>query len=311
MKHSSSPSSHKVRSGTLVGIGLMLLGVFMFAMNDVMGKWLVATYSVGQVLLLRSVAALMILLPLMRRQKVPFAIPPQPGLHAVRIILSTLEVACFYWAVTYLPLADVMTYYLAGPIYVAAFAAFWLGEKIDKPRILAIGIGFVGVLIALRPSTATLSLPALIALAGSLFYSLLMITTRKLRETHDATLVLGQILGALIFGLIAAPLAWVTPGPLDLAGLFLLGIVSMVAHVCVNRSLKIAPASVVAPYQYTLIVWAIVLGYLFFGDVVQFWTLVGAAVICGAGLALLLLEREAARRGREAKDIETPVLPEA
>lgn len=311
MRDSASPSAQKVRSGALVGIGLMLLGVFMFAMNDVMGKWLVATYSVGQVLLLRSVAALVVLLPLMRQRKVPFAIPPQPGLHAVRITLSTLEVACFYWAVTYMPLADVMTYYLAGPIYVAAFAAFWLGEKIDKPRILAIGIGFVGVLIALRPSPATLSLPALIALAGSLFYSLLMITTRKLRETDDATLVFGQILGTLIFGAIAAPLAWVTPGPIDLAGLFLLGIVSMAAHVCVNRALKIAPASVVAPYQYTLIVWAIVLGYLFFGDVVQFWTLVGAAVICGAGLALLLLEREAARRGREAKDIETPVLPEA
>jgi drug/metabolite transporter (DMT)-like permease len=289
----------------------MLLGVFLFAMNDVMGKWLVATYSVGQVLLLRSVAALMILLPLMHRQKVAFAIPPQPGLHALRITFSTLEVACFYWAVSYMPLADVMTYYLAGPIYVAAFAALWLGERIDKPRMFAIACGFIGVLIALRPSTATLSLPALIALAGSVFYSLLMITTRKLRETHDATLVLGQILGSLVFGLVAAPLAWVTPGPLDLAGLFLLGIVSMTAHVCVNRSLKIAPASVVAPYQYTLIVWAIVLGYLFFGDVVEFWTLVGAAVICGAGLVLLLLEREAARSGREAKDIETPVLPEA
>ncbi|MBJ6125983.1 DMT family transporter [Microvirga splendida] len=311
MSQPASSPVNKVRSGVLVGIGLMLLGVFMFAMNDVMGKWLVATYSVGQVLLLRSVAALAVLLPVMLRQKVPFEIPPQPGLHALRVTLSTLEVACFYWAVTYLPLADVMTYYLAGPIYVAAFAAFWLGEKIDKPRMLAIACGFVGVLIALRPSSATLSLPALIALAGSLFYSLLMITTRKLRETHDATLVLGQILGTLIFGLIAAPLAWVTPTPLDLAGLFLLGIVSMTAHMCVNRSLKIAPASVVAPYQYTLIVWAIVLGYLFFGDVVGFWTLVGAAVICGAGLALLLLEREAARRGREAKDIETPVLPEA
>ncbi len=311
MSHFGSSPVHKVRSGVLVGIGLMLLGVFLFAMNDVMGKWLVATYSVGQVLLLRSVAALMSLLPLMHRQKVPFAIPPQPGLHALRITFSTLEVACFYWAVSYMPLADVMTYYLAGPIYVAAFAALWLGERIDKPRMLAIACGFIGVLIALRPSTATLSLPALIALAGSVFYSLLMITTRKLRETHDATLVLGQILGSLVFGLVAAPLAWVTPSPLDLAGLFLLGIVSMTAHVCVNRSLKIAPASVVAPYQYTLIVWAIVLGYLFFGDVVEFWTLVGAAVICGAGLVLLLLEREAARRGREAKDIETPVLPEA
>ncbi|MBB4039728.1 drug/metabolite transporter (DMT)-like permease [Microvirga flocculans] len=311
MSPSGSSAAHKVRSGALIGIGLMLLGVFLFAVNDVMGKWLVATYSVGQVLLLRSIAALAILLPLMRRQRVPFAIPPQPGLHAVRITLSTLEVACFYWAVTYMPLADVMTYYLAGPIYVAAFAAFWLGEKIDKPRMLAIGFGFVGVLIALRPSPATLSLPALIALTGSIFYSLLMITTRKLRETHDATLVLGQILGALIFGLVTAPFAWVSPTPLELTGLFLLGIVSMAGHACVNRSLKIAPASVVAPYQYTLIVWAVVLGYLFFGDIVEFWTLVGAAVICGAGLVLLLLEREAARRGREAKDIETPVLPEA
>jgi drug/metabolite transporter (DMT)-like permease len=311
MTRPASASSQKVRSGTLTGIGLMLLGVFLFSMNDVMGKWLVATYSVGQVLLLRSIAALAVLLPLMRRQQVSFAIPPQPWLHLVRITLSTLEVSCFYWAVTYLPLADVMTYYLAGPIYVAAFAALWLGERIDKPRMLAIGFGFIGVLIALRPSSATLSLPALIALSGSIFYALLMITTRKLRETHDATLVLGQILGALIFGLVAAPFAWVTPGPLELAGLFLLGIVSMGGHVCVNRSLKIAPASVVAPYQYTLLVWAIVLGYLFFGDIVQFWTLIGAAVICTAGLALLLLEREAARRGREEKDIETPVLPEA
>ncbi len=311
MKLFSSKPAPKVRSGALIGIGLMLLGVFLFSMNDVMGKWLVATYSVGQVLLLRSIAALAVLLPLMRKQKVPFRVPPQPGLHAVRITLSTLEVACFYWAVTYLPLADVMTYYLAGPIYVAAFAVFWLGEKLDKPRVLAIGIGFVGVLIALRPSPATLTLPALIALAGSIFYALLMITTRQLRETDDATLVLGQILGALIFGIVTTPFAWVTPGALDLAGLFLLGIVSMAGHACVNRSLKIAPASIVAPYQYTLIVWAIVLGYLAFGDIVEFWTLVGAAVICGAGLALLLLEREAARRGRETKDIETPVLPEA
>ncbi|WP_370436856.1 DMT family transporter [Microvirga sp. TS319] len=295
----------------MIGIGLMLLGTFLFSMNDVMGKWLVATYSVGQILLLRGLAALAVLLPIMRQQNVPIRVPPQPGLHAFRILLSTLEVSCFYWAVTYLPLADVMTYYLAGPIYVAAFAAFLLGERIDKPRIAAIAVGFVGVLIALRPSPATVSWPALIALAGSMFYSLLMITTRKLRDTDDGTLVLGQMLGNVIFGIAVAPFAWVAPGWLDLAGLFLLGIVSMAGHACVNRSLKIAPASVVAPYQYTLIVWAIVLGYLAFGDIVGFWTLVGAGVICTAGVALLFLEREAARRGREARDIKNPVLPEA
>ncbi|MBZ6075371.1 DMT family transporter [Microvirga puerhi] len=307
----TSLSSPKVRSGAVYGIGLMLLGVFLFAMNDVMGKWLVATYSVGQILLLRSIAALVVLLPLMRRQRVPLQIPPEPSLHLLRIILSTLEVACFYWAVTYLPLADVMTYYLAGPIYVAAFAVFLLGEKLDPPRIAAIAVGFLGVMVALRPSPATLSLPALIALMGSAFYSLLMVTTRKLRETHDATLLLGQLLGALVFGCVTAPFAWVTPGPVELAALFLLGIVSMGGHACVNRSLKLAPASVVAPYQYTLIVWAIVLGYLFFGDIVGFWTLIGAAIICGAGLILLILEHQAARRGRVAQDIEAPVLPEA
>src|SRR5215218_6740150 len=141
----------------LAGIGLMLAGIFMFAVNDAMGKWLVATYTVGQVLLIRSLAALALLLPFIWRDRAKFAATPRWGVQALRVLFATVEVACFYWAVTYLPLADVMTYYLAGPIFVAAFAAFWLGEKIDKPRMLVIACGFVGVLIALRPSSATLS----------------------------------------------------------------------------------------------------------------------------------------------------------
>jgi drug/metabolite transporter (DMT)-like permease len=203
----------------------------------------------------------------------------------------------------------VMTFYLAGPIYVAAIAAFWLGETLDRRRTLAILIGFAGVLIALRPSAATLTLPALIALTGSIFFALLMITTRKLRNTSDTALVLGQIVGALVFGAVAAPFAWVQPSGRDFVLLSLLGVVSMVAHVCVNRSLKLAPASVVVPYQYTLIVWAVVLGYLVFGDVVESWILIGAAVICGSGLALLLLDRSAGRPQRPA--VPRPGLPEA
>jgi drug/metabolite transporter (DMT)-like permease len=287
-----------LRSGTIAGIGLTLLGVFMFAVNDVMGKWLVGTYSVGQVLLLRSAAALIVLLPLMARERIALRWPQQPGLHVVRVTFSTLEVACFYAAAAYLPLADVMTYYLAGPIYVAAIAVFWLGEKLDRRQVAVIAVGFVGVLIALRPSGETLTWPALIAVAGSLFYSFLMIATRKLREARDTTLVLGQILGALLFGAVTAPFTWVSPTVLDFGMLSLLGIVAMAAHMCINRALKIAPASVVAPYQYTLIVWAVLFGYLVFGDVLELWTLVGAAVICAAGLALLVIERDQARRVR-------------
>jgi drug/metabolite transporter (DMT)-like permease len=164
--------------------------------------------------------------------------------------------------------------------------------------MLAVGVGFAGVLIALRPSGATMTAPAAIALAGSLLFALLMITTRKLRSTSGATLVLGQILGALLFGLIASTFGWVQPPLGDFILLSLLGVVSMVAHVCVNRALTLAPAPVVAPYQYTLILWAVVLGYLVFGDVVQIRTIIGAAVICAAGLALLLFERDAGRSRR-------------
>jgi drug/metabolite transporter (DMT)-like permease len=291
-------SSAADRSGVAAGIGLMLVGMLLFSLNDAMGKWLIATYSVGQVLLLRSVAALVVLSPMLLKRRIAWALPRQPGLHAIRITCSTLEVACFYWAVAYLPLADVMTYYLAGPIYVAAIAAIWLGETLDRRRLVTVGVGFAGVLIALRPSGAAITAPAAIALAGSLLFALLMITTRRLRSTSGATLVLGQILGALVFGLVASPFGWVQPTPRDFILLSLLGVVSMMAHVCVNRSLKLAPASVVAPYQYTLIIWAMVLGYLVFGDVVQIRTLIGAAVICAAGLALLACERDALRSRR-------------
>lgn len=311
MSSTSLPSASPARSGALAGIGLMVLGIFLFSVNDAMGKWLVATYSVGQVLLLRSFAALVVLLVLIGRDGFVWRLPGQPLLHATRIVLSTLEVACFYWAVMYLPLADVMTYYLAGPIYVAGFAALWLGERIDRPRLLAVAIGFAGVLVALRPSGATLTAPALIALAGSLFFALLMIATRKLKDANDTTLVLGQTLGALAFGIAAAPFSWVAPGPRDFACLSLLGIVAMVAHVCVNRSLKIAPASVVAPYQYTLLIWAAVLGYLIFGDVVAVPTMIGAAIICGAGLMLILLEKRAPKTRSGPGDVIPPVLPEA
>ncbi len=292
---SADATSPAARGAVVAGIALMTGGIFLFSLNDAMGKWLVATYSVGQVLLLRSLAALAVLLVLLRGEGwAGFRAAPRPGLQALRVVFSTLEVACFYWAVSAMPLADVMTYYLAGPIYVAGLAALLLGERLDRARIACIGVGFVGVVIALNPSGASLSGGALVALAGSLFFALLMITTRVLRGTSDAVLVTGQTLGALLLGAVLAPLDWVAPTGRDLVLLSLLGIVAMAAHMCVNRALKLAPASTVVPFQYTLIVWAVALGYAFFGDVPSAAVLAGAALIVAAGLALLRHERRAA-----------------
>jgi drug/metabolite transporter (DMT)-like permease len=293
---SNARFSSPYRHAAFAGIALMVAGIFLFAVNDALGKWLVATYSVGQVLLVRSLAALALLAPFIWHDRASFAGAPRHGMQAVRAAFATIEVACFYWAVAYLPLADVMAYYLAGPIFVTAIAAVALREPVGWRRWTAVLVGFTGVIICLRPGSGALSWPALIALAGSFTFSLSMIATRTLRGTSDTVLVTTQTVAALGFGAAAAPFAWVTPSPRDLALLALLGMVAMVAHVCVNRSLKLAPASIVVPYQYTTIVWAVVFGYLVFGDVPDAAMLIGAAVIIASGLFILARERRLSRK---------------
>ncbi len=212
------------------------------------------------------------------------------------MILSTLEVAMFFWAVSYLPLADTVTFYLAGPIYVTALSVLLLGERVGWRRWTAVLVGFGGVLLALRPSAATFTLPALIALTGSIFFAFLMIATRSLRETSNTVLVASQIAGTLIFGALWAPFDWVTPTLRDFLLLSTFGVISIVALACVNYSLKLAPASVVAPYQYTFILWAIALGYVVFGDVPDALLLIGAAIIVAAGLYIFWREQMRARK---------------
>ena len=291
--------------GAIAGVGLMLVGIALFSVNDALGKWLLATYSVGELLLVRSAAALVLLVPFVRRAGMAaFTQASRPGLQLARVALSTLEVAMFFWAVSYLPLADTVTFYLAGPIYVTALSVVLLGEKVGWRRWAAVLVGFAGVVLALRPSAASATLPALIALTGSVFFALLMIATRLLRETPNTVLVAGQIGGTLLFGAAIAPFGWITPSPRDFALMALFGLLSIVALACVNLSLKLAAASVVVPYQYTIIVWAIVLGYAVFGDMPDGFTLAGAIVIIMAGLYIFWREQV-----RGEQDAAPPVHP--
>lgn len=284
----------------MLGILLMMLGIFLFSVNDALGKWLVGTYSVSMVLLFRSFAALVLLAPFIWRDGGlrGLAAAPRPGLQFARVALATIEVGCFYFAVRFLPLADVMTYYLAGPIYVAAMSALILKERIDRRRWAAILVGFAGVVVVLDPSAASLTPPALVAIAGSLIFAVLMIVTRQLRGTKDSALLAFSTTAAMTAGAVTAPFAWVPPTARDFALLSLLGIVALVASLCVNRSLKLAPASVVVPYQYTMILWAVLFGYLFFGDGLKPNVVAGAAIIVASGLYIFLREQRDARSGR-------------
>ncbi|WP_127145520.1 DMT family transporter [Pelagibacterium montanilacus] len=284
-------------SPTRLGILVMLLGMFLFSLNDAMGKWLVSTYSVGQVLLLRSLVAMVILLPFIWSVGFKSLVEVErPRLQAARVLFSSAEVFCFYWAVYFLPLADVMTYWLAAPIYVAAMSPFLLKEKVGIVRWTAIAIGFAGVLIALTPSGEVQPIAIVVAVLGTLSFAMIVITGRTLRNTPDKTLVFWQIAGAAGIGLVTAPFGWVTPTGPDFLLLGLLGVVAMLAHMCVNRAVKLADAAVVAPLQYTLLPWAIILGYLFFGDLPRLTMLVGAAIIVASGLFIYFREQQLKKR---------------
>lgn len=280
------------RTARLAGIGLMVLSIAMFSLGDAVGKFLVSTYAVGQLLMLRACAALLVLAPVAWRNRAQFRNIERPWLQLFRVVLSTLEVAAFFLAVVYLPLADVITYYLAGPIFVTAMSALFLGEQVGWRRWTAILIGFCGVLIALRPSTQTFSLPALIALGGSLSFATLMLITRSLRGTPDIVMTSSQFIGTFTLGAAMAPFGWVAPSPGSLVLFAAAGLISVTALFCVNRSLKLAPASVVVPYQYTMIVWAVIFGYVVFNDVPHPATIAGATIIIGAGLYIFLRERK-------------------
>ncbi|WP_075291811.1 DMT family transporter [Pararhizobium arenae] len=290
------------RMGSLArnGAFVMLAAMLMFSLNDVMGKWLVGTYSVSQLMTIRSLAALIILAPLIvKRGWRSFVIVDRPWLHALRSLLFAMEASAFYFAVAYMPLADTMTYWLAAPIYVAAASPFVLGEKVGWRRWTAILIGFLGVVIALEPSRNSFSLPAIIALIGSAAFAVAILLGRTLRETPDTTLVFWQVVGALIFsvaGLAIHPAGWTPPDLEATILLGLLGVVAMMAHILVSRALKLADAATVVPIQYTLLFWAVIFGWMFFGDTPRLTVLIGSALIVASGLFIFFREQQLKKR---------------
>jgi S-adenosylmethionine uptake transporter len=281
------------------GIAMMLLGVLLFAVNDTLGKWLVGAYTVGQLFLVRSIAGLCFMAPFIwRTGREAFLRPQRPGLQLLRIAFSTLEGSLFFWALTELPLAEVMTYYMAGPIYVTALSPFLLGERVGWRRWTAVAVGFGGVVLALGPSPGSFSAGAVCALVGSFSYACFMVATRKLAGTPGTVLMTAQLVAALLFGAVLVMVqGWTPPDALDLVLMLCLGLGSLSGNLCVNQALRMAPASVVVPYQYTLILWGMLFGYLFFDEMVGPMTMAGAAVIIGAGLFIFMREQQLRGRG--------------
>ncbi len=273
----------------------MLVAILLFSSNDVLTKWLAGSFAVGQMVLLRSVGAFTLLSPFLLRAALAgrFRRVERPWLHALRVACGTGEVACFFLALAHMPLADVVTFWMAAPIFVGVLSAVILSEQVSPARWTAILLGFAGVVVAFWHELGASPLGAAVALAGSLMYAVFLTTTRALRATPDALLVGFQMAGALLLGLALAPFAWTPPSPIQWPLLLLIGVISTIGHVCVVRALRLAPASVVVPFKYLSLVFATFYGWAIFGDEPRRAMLMGAAVIVGAGLWLWWLERRA------------------
>jgi S-adenosylmethionine uptake transporter len=282
------------------GVVFYLIAIFLFALNDAMGKWLVASYTVGQLLALRAIGAAFLLGPMVLRWRIDLTDRRHLTLQILRILLMAADTYCFFYATRTMPLADVMTFYMASPIIITALSALALREEVEPIRWAAVCLGFVGVVVALRPSAEIFATSSPLALLGAVMYGLGQTITRALRGVHWLHLIVWQFGGAGLIGAATLPFAFVTPSPVDLALLFLLGVVAMICFVFMTKALALTPASVLAPFQYTAILWATVLGWLIWRDAPGPAILFGNALIVASGLIVLRAERVKMRVLRDA-----------
>ncbi len=281
-----------MQNNPLKGILLMNLAMFLLAGMDGISKTLAADYAVPQILCVRFLIFCVFALAIARPKSLRSAFRSKhPYLQIARSLIITIEVGVFILAFRYLPLAD--THAIAGiaPLMVTALAVPFLGEKVGLRRWSAIAIGFVGLLIIVRPGIGVFNPAALIALAGAGLWAVYQILVRKVSDDDAATSLLYMaVIGAVVMTALA-PFFWKAPDTTGWLLLLALGLVGSLGHYILIQAFRAAPASTLQPFHYIVLLWATVIGYLVFGDLPDIWTILGAVVIAASGLYAFYRER--------------------
>lgn len=293
--------THVSTSGNPVaaGIALMCLGCFCMVALDVSVRFLLEKYSLLQVVLLRcTFSAILILAIAAARGDLDRLRTKRPGWHAARSVLMTGSMLSFFYALSYLPLADIIIFAFAAPLVVTALSRPFLGEAVGPWRWGAVIAGFLGVLVVLRPGTGSVHPAAFFAVFGAVMYAGLSLTARKLAKTENSlSLSLYVFVVPWSVAAVGAPATWLAPDAADWVVFFLSGVFGGIAIVLINAAYQRAAVAVVVPFEYTALVWAAAAGYLFWGEVPDRATWLGAAIITGSGLFILYRETRAAPVG--------------
>lgn len=287
----------------LKAIGLMVAAVVLFSGLDTTAKYLVTRdgLTVGQVVWARFIGQFVLLLMLVPAFGIMSAkalfTTNRLGLQLVRSVLMVGTTAFNFLALQYMRLDQTITIVFLAPLMVALLAGPLLGEWVGRRRLVAILVGFIGVLIAVRPGFGVIHPAVLYAFAAMLVYALFMLLTRHMAH-FDPPLV--TLFYSMFVGTFAgAPIAyagWQTPPDL-LAWVMLgaLGILGGVGHWLFLHAYRLAPASSIAPFIYMQLLTMVAFGYAVFGDLPDLWTLAGATLIVGSGVYLVHRERSIAR----------------
>jgi drug/metabolite transporter (DMT)-like permease len=273
-------------SPSLKGILFMCAGVLCLAIGDAIAKWLGEVHSPLQIIFFRTLVSLPLIAVLahygggLTRLRTR-----RPGVHLVRGLIYTGTMGFFVLGLTMLPLAEATAIAFAAPLFVTLLSVPLLG--------------FIGVLVVVRPGGEGFHPGALIMLAAAVFYALLMITSRRYGATeHLWAMVFYITLVPLVLSAATLPWVWQDPHPWHWLGFLGAGVIGVGATACITMAFRFAPAAIAAPFDYTAMLWAVLLGWWFWGEMPDLWVFLGSTLIIGSGLAIAYHDRRTTLKRR-------------
>ena len=281
-------------SRSFTGILMMCAGVACLSVNDAIGKTLTADYSPVQILFLRNLIALPVaILIALRMGGIAALRSYRPVAHLVRAVLWLCAATLFFTGLTYLGLAEATTLVFAAPVFITALSALLLKETVGWRRWSAVFVGFLGVLVVVRPGSAAFQNATLFPVATALFYAALMISARWVDPRESVwTLMLYLVgAGALLSGIVS-PFVWSAIRVEDLWLFFAIALFGTAGMTMMTQAFRFAPAAVVAPFDYTALLWSTMLGWLLWNEIPDLATYVGAGIIILSGLFIVFRERQ-------------------
>lgn len=297
------------------GIFYLCAGLFIFSFQDVIIKQLSANYPVHELVFVRGLVATPLLLLLVHFESGFASLrTDHVMLHIVRSLLMFCSYLFFYLAIAAIPITEAISLFFTAPLFITAMAVPFLGEKVGLRRWLGVIVGFIGVLIMMRPGVGTFEPALILALLSAFTYSTSQLLSRRLGMTDPASTMafytamiftyVGGLMGLTIHLTGFAPSdhpslefllkPWKMPDGLEFAMMFVIGLISAMGFYLLSQAYRIGTANTVAPFEYTSMLWAVILTYLVWGVTPDLYTLVGALVIVAAGI--YVLNRESIRR---------------